>query len=500
MSSPKALPAGYPEFIETLKHRVAAARLAAARAVNRELVSLYWDIGEAILHRQQAQGWGQSVVERIASDLRAAFPGVQGFSARNVWDMRRLVETCTRADFLRQLAAELPRNLAATPSRRRITTPAQPGGLDALALLRQLVAEVPWGHLLLILARTQAPAQSLYYLRATAAMGWSRNVLLNQLKAGAFERSLAEGKSHNFPRVLDSHLAEQAEEALKSSYSLEFLGLRKAVKERELEDQLIDRLRDFILELGYGFCFIGRQHRLTLGRKEYLIDLLFYHRFLKALVAVELKVGPFQPRVRGQDGLLPEPAQRKGARAGRRALHRHHPVCGEGQPRGRVRPAQQDQPHRCRRVPPAGSSARGSARQASLTAPASASRAHGFACTGRGRPKGLEKVTRDIRPGQQATGHPWFEATLSHIGEQSERRRGIHRFNFPIGLVSGWIRPDTSAGIATRMRPMRSRRWPVMFQGGAGVSKCAFSYRPTACVMAEFSAALRPCRAYSAFM
>jgi len=300
MSSPKALPAGYPEFIETLKHRVAAARLAAARAVNRELVSLYWDIGEAILHRQQAQGWGQSVVERIAADLRAAFPGVQGFSARNVWDMRRLVETCTRVDFLRQLAAELPHNLAARPSKRRITTPVRPDGQDDVSLVRQLVAEVPWGHLLLILARTQAPAQSLYYLRATAAMGWSRNVLLNQLKAGAFERSLAEGKSHNFPRVLDSHLAEQAEEALKSSYSLEFLGLRKAIKERELEDQLIDRLRDFILELGYGFCFIGRQHRLTLGRKEYFIDLLFYHRFLKALVAVELKVGPFQPEYAGK--------------------------------------------------------------------------------------------------------------------------------------------------------------------------------------------------------
>jgi predicted nuclease of restriction endonuclease-like (RecB) superfamily len=288
MSSLRA-PTGYASFIKQIKHRVASARLNAARVVNRELVSMYWDIGDAILRRQEEQGWGQAVVERIAADLRAAFPGVQGFSARNVWDMRRLVETYTQPEFLRQLVAEIP-------GRKRIG----PRSGAALEFLRQLVAEVPWGHHLLVLNRTLAPVQSLYYLRATATLGWSRNVLLNQIKVNAFERSLGEGKSHNFLRALDGHLAEQAEEALKSSYSLEFLGIRKALKERELEDQLIDKLRDFILELGYGFCFVGQQHRLTLGRKEYFIDLLFYHRFLKSLVAVELKTGPFQPEYTGK--------------------------------------------------------------------------------------------------------------------------------------------------------------------------------------------------------
>lgn len=264
--------------------------------MNRELIALYWDIGEAILRRQQAKGWGQSVVERIAADLRSAFPGVQGFSARNVWDMRRMVEVYTQPDFLRQLVAELPRRCAS----QRAGAAVRPAEQAAMASLRQLVAEIPWGHHLLVLARTDSAEQSLYYLRATTAPGWSRNVLLNQFKARAFERSRVEGKSHNFPQVLDGHLAEQAEEALKSSYSLEFLGIRTAVKERELEDQLIEKLRDFILELGYGFCFVGRQHRLTLGRKEYFIDLLFYHRFLKALVAVELKVGLFQPEYAGK--------------------------------------------------------------------------------------------------------------------------------------------------------------------------------------------------------
>jgi predicted nuclease of restriction endonuclease-like (RecB) superfamily len=123
---------------------------------------------------------------------------------------------------------------------------------------------------------------------------------LNQIKAGAYERAVTDKKSHNFELALPEHLAEQADEMLKSSYNLEFLGLRRAVTERALEDRLIERLRDFILELGYGFCFIGRQHRLTLGKREYFIDLLFYHRFLKALVAFELKVGPFEPEYAGK--------------------------------------------------------------------------------------------------------------------------------------------------------------------------------------------------------
>ncbi|MDM0002550.1 PDDEXK nuclease domain-containing protein [Variovorax sp. J22P240] len=286
----------YAHFIDDLKRRVAAARLSAARAVNRDLIALYWDIGKAILDKQQALGWGQAVVEQIARDLRASFPGTQGFSARNVWDMRRLYEAYAGTPFLRQLVAESP----GTPPRRAGRSAVAAGVEPGLGLLRQLVAEVPWGHHLVVLGKVTEPAERLFYLRAVAAFGWSRNVLLNQIKARAYERSLSEGKSHNFPVALPGHLAEQAEEALKSSYNLEFLGIRQAVKERDLENQLIDKLRDFILELGYGFCFIGRQHRLTLGRNEYFIDLLFYHRFLKSLVAIELKIGKFEPEYAGK--------------------------------------------------------------------------------------------------------------------------------------------------------------------------------------------------------
>ncbi|WPG41292.1 PDDEXK nuclease domain-containing protein [Variovorax sp. EBFNA2] len=237
------------------------------------------------------------MVEQIARDLRASFPGTQGLLGAQRVGHAPVLRRIRAPEVLRQLAAE-----GGEPALRR------PGRSTAVAsaatrdteVLRQLVAEVPWGHHLLILSKLDAPAQRIFYLRACAAFGWSRNVLLNQIKADAHGRSQSAGKSHNFPLALPANLAEQAEEALKSSYNLEFLGIRQAVKERELENQLIEKLRDFILELGYGFCFIGRQHRLTLGRNEYFIDLLFYHRFLKSLVAVELKIGKFEPEYAGK--------------------------------------------------------------------------------------------------------------------------------------------------------------------------------------------------------
>ena len=297
MPSPRpshAVAFNYRAFVADLKKRIGSARLTAARVVNSELVGLYWDIGAAIREKQAVQGWGDGVVERLANDLKRAFPGTMGFSAASLWRMRQLHETYTAPKFLAQLVRE-----TATRAKAAKALPAAPTTKLAQAA-REMVIAIPWGHHVYLLAKIEQPAQRLYYLQATARFGWSRNVLLNQIKAQAYERSLAEGKSHNFPTALPEHLAEQAEEALKSSYNLEFLGIRQQVKERDLEEQLINRLRDFILELGYGFCFIGRQHRVTLGRNEYFIDLLFYHRFLKALVAVELKVGKFEPEYAGK--------------------------------------------------------------------------------------------------------------------------------------------------------------------------------------------------------
>jgi predicted nuclease of restriction endonuclease-like (RecB) superfamily len=276
----------YRQFIVDLKVRVLSARTSAARAVNRDLILLYWDIGRGIVEKQKALGWGESVVETVATDLRTEFPDMRGFSVVNLWRMKQLYLDYTSPEFLSQTV--------------RVVKDGERDSVILSQAVRELVALVPWGHHVNLIAKLTDPAARLYYLRATAQFGWSRNVLLHQIKAQAYERAVKEKKINNFPLALPEHLAEQAEEMMKSSYSLDFLGIRQAVKERELEDRLISRLQAFLLELGYGFCFVGRQHRLTLGKKEYFVDLLFYHRFLKALVAFELKVGPFEPEHAGK--------------------------------------------------------------------------------------------------------------------------------------------------------------------------------------------------------
>ena len=279
----------YPPFLTALKERILRARISAARAINNELVLLYWDIGRSIVEKQQTAGWGDAVVERLAADLRAEFPDMRGFSVQNVWRMKQLYVDYSSPEFLSQVVQEIGSAPEKTATEEFLSQ-----------RVRELVAAVPWGHHANVLAKLSDPAARLYYLRATAQLGWSRNVLLNQIKAAAYERAVKEKKTHNFALALPEHFAEQADEMMKSRYNLEFLGIGRAMKERELEDRLISRLQQFILELGYGFCFVGRQYRLALGRKEYFVDLLFYHRFLKALVAFDLKISPFEPEHAGK--------------------------------------------------------------------------------------------------------------------------------------------------------------------------------------------------------
>lgn len=304
------VPADYADFLTGLKERIRSAQITAARAVNRELILLYWDIGRAIVEKQQTARWGDAVVERLASDLRAEFPDIRGLSGRNLREMKRFWLAYSDPEFWQQAVAKLSETEAetqfwqqlvakmASPTTAAREILAQP--VPEMEFLQQLVAEIPWGHHMLILSKIEAPAARLYYLRATAQFGWSRKVLLNQIKAEAYERAKKEKKTHNFPLALPEHLAEQADEMMKSRYNLEFLGIGRAMKERDLENRLVDHLQRFLLELGYGFCFVGRQHRLALGRKEYFVDLLFYHRFLKALVAFDLKLGSFEPEHAGK--------------------------------------------------------------------------------------------------------------------------------------------------------------------------------------------------------
>jgi len=290
----------YRDFLTAMRERIDAARGQAARAVNHELVLLYWDIGKGILEKQRKLGWGDGVVERLSRDLNKHYPGTFGFSSRNLWDMRRFYEAWASPPILRQAVAELQK-----PSRKEIIAGKRPSRKPATArvvkpieILRQAVAEIPWSHHLLLLNKLSDVHERIWYMRACAHFGWSRNVLLNQILADAYGQS--RNRTNNFAKALPTVLAMQAQEAIKSSYNLDFLGVAKVMDERDLEERLVERVRDFILELGYGFCFVGQQHRLSLGRKDYRVDLLFYHRFLRSLVAIDLKLNEFEPEHAGK--------------------------------------------------------------------------------------------------------------------------------------------------------------------------------------------------------
>ena len=255
----------YVSFFNTIKSKILSARIRAYRGLNRELIKLYWDLGKTIVKRQKEHGWGESIVEKLSKDLNTEFEGREGFSSHNLWRMR---------DFYLEYK-DYPK-------------------------LAQLVLEIPWGHNVLILQKLKTAQEKKYYIKACIQMGWSRNVLLNQIKANVFAHAKRQGQFHNFHKTLPAHLAEQADESIKSVYNLDFLGITKPVKERELENFLIEKVKRFILELGYGFCFIGNQYRLTLKNNEYYVDLLFYNRKLKNLVAIELKAGKFEPEYAGK--------------------------------------------------------------------------------------------------------------------------------------------------------------------------------------------------------
>ena len=230
MDSNLTISTDYRQFIEELKNRVVTARISAARRVNHELIALYWDIGREIVYKQKSFGWGESVVEIVAADLRLAFPSMAGFSPRNVWYMRRLYEAYSAPEFLAQVAREMSKRRANSILQQPaaelgdsiiwLQPVAKSSDDNAIQFLQQLVAEVPWGHHLLMLDKLNVPAARLWYLRATARFGWSRNVLLNQIKAGAYERAVTEKKTHNFDLALPEHFAEQADEMLKSTYNL----------------------------------------------------------------------------------------------------------------------------------------------------------------------------------------------------------------------------------------------------------------------------------------
>lgn len=255
--------ARYQAFLGDLKNRIRAVQVKAAIAVNKELVLLYWQIGRDILNRQQHENWGTKVIERLAQDLKREFPDIKGFSSRNLKYMRAFAE--------------------AYPNEQ---------------IVQQVVAQIPWGHNVRILDAVKDQSERLWYARETIANGWSRSILEMQIESRLYERQ--GGAVTNFERTLPSPQSDLAQQLIKDPYNFDFLTLAKGAQERDLERALVDRIRDFLLELGTGFSFVGSQYPIEISGQEYRLDLLFYHFRLRCFVVIDLKMVDFQPEFSGK--------------------------------------------------------------------------------------------------------------------------------------------------------------------------------------------------------
>lgn len=253
----------YLDFRNEITSRIRSAQYEALKAVNKEMIALYWEIGKRITEQQAALGWGKSVVENLSRDIQKEFPGIKGFGARNLWDMARFY-------------AEYQSN----------------------EILQPLVAEISWSKHIVILTKCKETQQRQFYILATKKYGWTKDVLINKIEAKTYENYLL-GQS-NFDLTLPEKIKNQAMLALKDEYTFDLVGLSEEHSEYELEQAIIKNIRAFLMEFGPDFSFVGNQYRIEVDGREYFIDLLLYNRRLQAMIAIELKIGEFQPEYKGK--------------------------------------------------------------------------------------------------------------------------------------------------------------------------------------------------------
>ena len=256
-------PDNYRQFLQSLKDRIRSAQIKAALAVNQELIVLYWQIGREILDRQLQEGWATKVIDRLAKDLKRDFPDMTGFSARNLKYMRAFADAYPDAH-----------------------------------VVQQVFSQIPWGHNVRLLDTLKVPEERLWYARKIIEHGLSRNMLLMQIDQGLHHQTSA--TITNFERTLPPEQSDLAKNLLKDPYNFDFLTLAVDAQERDLEHSLLMHIRDFLLELGVGFAFVGSQYPIQVGSKEYAIDLLFYHLKLRCFVVIDLKLGEFEPEFSGK--------------------------------------------------------------------------------------------------------------------------------------------------------------------------------------------------------
>lgn len=276
------LPTPEPEylaFFASVKARIHSAQIKAAFAVNAALIELYWELGKLIAEKQLENSWGNHIIDQLAKDLKTEFPGIAGFSRANLFYIRKFYLFYT-SEKVQQVIGLLP-----------VSMP------ESASLLR-LVTFLPWGHHITLLTKVKEPEAALFYLQQTLEHNWSRAILTLQIEQNLFGR---QGKAiTNFHTTLPQQQAFAAQQILKDPYNFDFLMLEAEVQEREIEKQLMQHITRFLLELGKGFAFIGRQYHVAIGDKDYYLDLLFYHIRLRCFVVIDLKAGEFKPEYAGK--------------------------------------------------------------------------------------------------------------------------------------------------------------------------------------------------------
>lgn len=281
----------YLNWISSLKERIRSAQIKAAVSVNVEMIALYWDIGRTIVEKQEYSNWGAGLIKQMAKDLKKELPEVSGFSQANLYVMRQFFLFYHNSKIVQQVAGKLD----------RVNEIPQNEILQQAAVIlnhNSLLTKIPWWHHQVILSKCKNEIEAIFYIQQTIENNWSRNVLQIQIESKLFKR---QGKAlNNFELTLPSPQSDLARETLKDPYKFDFLTLEKDVQELELEKHLTDNITKFLLELGKGFAFVGRQYPLQIGNKERKIDLLFYHTRMHCYVVIDLKMGEFEPEFAGK--------------------------------------------------------------------------------------------------------------------------------------------------------------------------------------------------------
>ncbi len=272
----------YKKWIVELKDKIRTTQIKAAMTVNRELLNLYWELGREICEKEQKANWGEGLIDQLARDLSAAFPGVKGFSQRNLFYIKRWYLFYNYSEKVPQVVAEIEDTSKTVE----------------FEFVSQLVTQIPWGHNREIITKCSNRDEALFYVRETIKNNWSRAILMLQIESKLYER---QGKAiQNFQLALPVPQADLARETLKNPYNFDFLTLGQKAGERDLENALTEHIQKFLLELGQGFAYMGKQFAINVGGDDFYLDLLFYHTRLRCYVIVELKATEFKPEYAGK--------------------------------------------------------------------------------------------------------------------------------------------------------------------------------------------------------